>query len=107
MKNHSPADVETASAQWLAHQHEITTSMIDAFCQYANENRNALKSEQAGSDLVDALFNQLSQFISDKSSDFQIKAFAAKLAKQGLALTTASQMMRVIFHLKFPCFGDF
>ena len=70
--------------------------MAQTFSTHSADNRNALKSNQAGPDIAERIFDHLTRFITEQLSQFDIAALASDLAKQGLALTTASQMMRVI-----------
>ena len=97
MITHTKLDPSAVSQHWLAHKSEVITSMVDAFSQYAVDNREALKSNQAGPEIAATIFNRITQFISGEASQFEIAVLAADFAKQGLALTTASQMMRVIW----------
>ncbi|NHZ72036.1 MAG: GAF domain-containing protein, partial [Aquificales bacterium] len=96
MITHTSPDPTAVTQQWLAHQSAIISSMGNAFNQHATDNRDALKSNQAGSEIAAVIFNQITPFISGQISQLEVAALAQDLAKQGLALTTAAQMMRVI-----------
>ncbi|MBE2219974.1 MAG: GAF domain-containing protein [Anaerolineae bacterium] len=96
MNTHTTPDSAATTQQWCTYKPAIMSGMIEAFSQYSLDNRNALKSSQAGSDVAETIFEQITQYLNNELSQFDIAATASALAKQGLALTTASHMMRVI-----------
>ncbi len=96
MNTQTNLDFSAITQQWHTHKSDVVSSMAQAFSQHSSDNRNALKSNQAGPDIAERIFDKLTRFINEQLSQFDIAALASDLAKQGLALTTASQMMRVI-----------
>jgi signal transduction histidine kinase/putative methionine-R-sulfoxide reductase with GAF domain len=96
MKTHANLTPPIISEQWSPHKDAIISSMVEAFNQNASDNRDALKSTQVGQSIAESIFAELSNFLRDQISPLYVAALATELAKQGLALTTASQMMRII-----------
>ena len=96
MISHAPPDPATATAQWHTHKSEIIAQLIAAVNQHAIDNRAALKSKQAAAEIAGRLFQQMTTFIFTDGSHFEVTALATAFAKEGLALTCATEMMRVI-----------
>lgn len=96
MITHTPPNPATVIEQWLTHKSEIISQLVAAFNQHAIDNRATLKSNQAAPEIATLLFEQMTKFIFEEASQFEITALATDFAKQGLALTTATQMMRAI-----------
>jgi len=96
MNSQTPSDFSAIIQQWHALRDDVVSNMVDAFNQHTDDNRDALKTSLAAIKTAEHIFDQLTLFINEEVSQFDIAALASDLAKQGLALITASHMMRVI-----------
>ncbi|MFO7679155.1 MAG: GAF domain-containing protein [Chloroflexota bacterium] len=83
----------TTTVLWQSLESDILTGMVEAFSQYAAENRDKLKSNQMGPEIARSLYTLAHLFLDGEATPFVVATEAADLAKQGLALSTATHMM--------------
>ncbi|GJM40817.1 MAG: hypothetical protein DHS20C20_10990 [Ardenticatenaceae bacterium] len=74
----------------------LEAALNNTFVRHAIDNRGVLTSPRRGRDVATQLVRVVQQYLAFEANDTDITAVATQLAEQGMAITTASQMMRTL-----------
>ncbi len=80
----------------LASRAEIEQALNDAFTQHAIDNSGRLTSPRSGRQIIGAISDLIVQFVAAEAGEAEIITLTMQLAEDGLALVTASAMMRAL-----------
>ncbi|HEX6385086.1 MAG TPA: GAF domain-containing protein [Anaerolineae bacterium] len=91
-------DTETRHSieKWQGQRQETEAALADAFVRYAIDNRGMMASARRGAGVATELCQLAFDFVAGNAGKHDVAAAATRLAEQGLALVTASQMMRTL-----------
>ncbi|WP_420643365.1 GAF domain-containing protein [Candidatus Leptofilum sp.] len=87
----APSDVNTAIDTAV-----LEAALNNAFVRHAIDNRGVLTSPRRGQAVAAQLVAVVQQYLAFEANEADITAVATQLAEQGMAITTASQMMRAL-----------
>ena len=85
-----------AIKQWQEQRPEIEAALDDAFVWQAIDNHGLLASPRQGATVASQLCQLAFDYVSGKVGNSAVAAAATQLAEQGLALVTASRMVRAL-----------
>lgn len=74
----------------------VETSLYNAFIRHAIDNRGVLTSPRRGRQVATQLVTVVQQYLAYEANESDITAVATQLAEQGMAIITATQMMRAL-----------
>ena len=74
----------------------LETALYNAFVRHAIDNRGILTSPRRGRQVATQLLAVLQQYLAFEANETDITAVATQLAEQGMAIVTATQMMRAL-----------
>ncbi|MCB8981805.1 MAG: GAF domain-containing protein [Ardenticatenaceae bacterium] len=74
----------------------LETSLYNAFIRHAIDNRGVLTSPRRGRQVSAQLVAVVQQYLAYEANESDITAVATQLAEQGMAIITATQMMRAL-----------
>lgn len=74
----------------------LETSLYNAFIRHAIDNRGVLTSPRRGRQVSAQLVAVVQQYLAYEANEADITAVATQLAEQGMAIITATQMMRAL-----------
>ena len=75
---------------------ELEKALNDAFTQHAIDNNGRLTSPRSGQPIIAEISQLFIQFVADEAGEAEILTLTMQLAEEGLALVTASAMMRAL-----------
>ncbi|MAT98020.1 MAG: hypothetical protein CL608_12815 [Anaerolineaceae bacterium] len=81
---------------WGAAVNELETALYNAFIRHAIDNRGVLTSPRRGRQVASQISSLVQQYLAFEANESDITAAATQLAEQGMAMVTATQMMRVL-----------
>ena len=74
----------------------LETTLYNAFIRHAIDNRGVLTSPRRGRQVATQLVTVVQQYLAYEANESDITAVATQLAEQGMAIITATQMMRAL-----------
>ncbi|MBK8901197.1 MAG: GAF domain-containing protein [Anaerolineaceae bacterium] len=74
----------------------VETALYNAFIRHAIDNRGVLTSPRRGRQVAAQLVTVVQQYLAYEANESDITAVATQLAEQGMAVVTATQMMRAL-----------
>ena len=74
----------------------VETALYNAFIRHAIDNRGVLTSPRRGRQVATQLVVVIQQYLAYEANESDITAVATQLAEQGMAIVTATQMMRAL-----------
>ncbi len=74
----------------------LETALYNAFIRHAIDNRGVLTSPRRGRQVTHQILSLVQQYLVYEANESDITAVATQLAEQGMAMVTATQMMRVL-----------
>ena len=83
----------------------LETALYNAFIRHAIDNRGVLTSPRRGRQVASQISSLVQQYLAFEANESDITAAATQLAEQGMAMVTATQMMRVL-HRSEPNLPD-
>ncbi len=81
---------------WDVEPTELETALYNAFIRHAIDNRGVLTSPRRGRQVASQILTLVQQYLTFEANESDITAAATQLAEQGMAMVTATQMMRVL-----------
>ncbi|MCB8948967.1 MAG: GAF domain-containing protein [Ardenticatenaceae bacterium] len=75
----------------------LEAALNNAFVRHAIDNRGVLTSPRRGQQVAEQLVATVQQYLAFEANETDITAVATQLAEQGMAMITASQMMRALY----------
>ena len=81
---------------WGVAVSELETALYNAFIRHAIDNRGVLTSPRRGRQVANQISSLVQQYLAFEANESDITAAATQLAEQGMAMVTATQMMRVL-----------
>ncbi|MCA9943514.1 MAG: GAF domain-containing protein, partial [Anaerolineales bacterium] len=95
MQEHKQVDQEKNNV-WRVEPAVLESGLYNAFIRHAIDNRGVLTSPRRGRQVASQLVSLIQQYLAYEANDTDITAVATQLAEQGMAIVTATQMMRVL-----------
>jgi signal transduction histidine kinase/putative methionine-R-sulfoxide reductase with GAF domain len=83
-------------AQWQQISQETEALLLDAFVRHAIDNRGALTSARRGRETVNQLQALVLRYLAAEADDQEIVSLATAFAEKGMAMVTATQLMRAL-----------
>jgi signal transduction histidine kinase len=80
----------------------LETALYNAFVRHAIDNRGVLTSPRRGRQVAAQLVAVMQQYLAFEANESDLTAVATQLAEQGMAIITATQMMRAMFRTMQP-----
>lgn len=84
------------AAVWNVDPVVVETALYNAFIRHAIDNRGILTSPRRGRQVASQIVAVVQQYLAYEANDTDITAVATQLAEQGMAIVTATQMMRAL-----------
>jgi signal transduction histidine kinase len=79
-----------------AERDQVETAVADAFVRHSIENRGILTSPRRGPHVAARFVDLLCHYLDGQAGETEITLWASELTEQGLALTTATAMLRAL-----------
>lgn len=95
MQKQEKVDQDTTSA-WGVELIDVETALYNAFIRHAIDNRGMLTSPRRGRQVTNQILALVQQYLAFEANESDITAVATQLAEQGMAMITATQMMRAL-----------
>jgi signal transduction histidine kinase len=85
---------QQGATMWGVDKVVMETALYDAFIHHAIDNRGILTSPRRGQQVAAQILTAVEQFLAHEADESAIARLATQLAEQGMAIVTATQMMR-------------
>lgn len=95
MQDQNQVDPE-ATTVWSVEPAVLESALYNAFIRHAIDNRGVLTSPRRGRQVAAQLTTLIQQYLAFEANESDITAVASQLAEQGMAIITATQMMRAL-----------
>jgi signal transduction histidine kinase len=92
----SDLDKDELVAMWQQVSHETEALLLEAFVRHAIDNRGVLTSARRGQETVSQLQALVSRYLAAEADDQEIVTLATSFAENGMAMVTATQLMRAL-----------